>query len=138
MYTGIERDSFSVLKQQVNRINDNHDALCRMSSLAEEGANWIANESVPVTDLGELLHASWMLKRTLSDVSLPAIDDAYEAGLRAGASGGKLLGAGQGGFLLFVAKPEKHDRIRQALPGMLPLKVGINAPGSRVIFAQGD
>jgi D-glycero-alpha-D-manno-heptose-7-phosphate kinase len=138
MYTGIERDSFSVLKQQVGRIEGNHDALCRMSSLAEEGANWIADESIPITDVGELLHASWMLKRTLSEVSLPAIDDAYEAGLRAGASGGKLLGAGQGGFLLFIAKPEKHDRIRQALPGMLPLKVGINAPGSRVIFAQGD
>jgi D-glycero-alpha-D-manno-heptose-7-phosphate kinase len=138
MYTGIERDSFSVLKRQVERTAGNHDALCRMSKLAEEGASWLADESIPIRDFGELLHASWMLKRTLSDVSLPAIDDAYEAGLRAGASGGKLLGAGQGGFLLFIAKPENHHRIRNALPRMLALKVGINAPGSRVIFAQGD
>src|SRR5438477_2224708 len=137
MYTGIERDSFSVLKRQVERTAGNHDVLCRMTQLAEEGARWLA-DGVPIDQFGELLHESWMLKRSLSDVSLPAIDEAYEAGLSAGASGGKLLGAGQGGFLLFIAKPEYHDRIQAALPKMLPLKVGINAPGSRVIFAQGD
>ena len=138
MYTGIERDSFSVLKKQVARTPDNQDVLTRMGELAEEGAALLSNESIPVAELGELLHASWMLKRSLSDITLPAIDDAYVAGLRAGATGGKLLGAGQGGFLLFIAKPENHKRIQQALPHMLPLKVNINAPGSRVIFAQGD
>ena len=137
MYTGIERDSFSVLKRQVERTANNQDSLCQMSQLAEEGAKWLAG-GVPIPRFGELLHESWMLKRSLSDVSLPAIDEAYEAGLKAGASGGKLLGAGQGGFLLFIAKPEYHEQIQAALPGMLPLKVGINAPGSRVIFAQGD
>lgn len=137
MYTGIERDSFSVLKRQVERTSTNHEILCRMTELAEEGARWLA-AGIDIEQFGELLHESWMLKRSLSDVSLPAIDDAYEAGLRAGASGGKLLGAGQGGFLLFIAKPENHDRICKVLPHMMPLKVGINAPGSRVIFAQGD
>jgi D-glycero-alpha-D-manno-heptose-7-phosphate kinase len=137
MYTGIERDSFSVLKRQVERTRDNHEVLCRMSRLAEEGARWLA-EGIAVEQFGELLHESWMLKRSLSDVSLPEIDAAYEAGLKAGASGGKLLGAGQGGFLLFIAKPEHHEQIQAALPGMLPLRVAINAPGSRVIFAQGD
>jgi len=138
MYTGIERDSFSVLQQQIDRTASNHEILARMGRIAEEGANWLADEAIPIADFGELLHSSWMLKRTLSDVSLPAIDMAYAAGLRAGATGGKLLGAGQGGFLLFIAKPENHERIQKALPHMLPLKVGINAPGSRVIFARGD
>jgi D-glycero-alpha-D-manno-heptose-7-phosphate kinase len=137
MYTGIQRDSFSVLKRQIERTPDNHEVLCRMSRLAEDGARWLA-DGVPVERFGELLHESWMLKRSLSDVSLPEIDEAYAAGLNAGASGGKLLGAGQGGFLLFIAKPEYHERIQAALPGMLPLRVCINAPGSRVIFAQGD
>jgi D-glycero-alpha-D-manno-heptose-7-phosphate kinase len=137
MYTGIERDSFAVLKKQVERTSGNLELLCRMTQLAEEGARWLA-DGVPIHRFGELLHESWMLKRSLSDVSLPEIDSAYEAGLKAGASGGKLLGAGQGGFLLFIAKPELHRQIESALPGMLPLKVGINAPGSRVIFAQGD
>jgi D-glycero-alpha-D-manno-heptose-7-phosphate kinase len=137
MYTGIERDSFRVLKRQVDRTADNQDVLCRMTSLAEEGARWLA-DGVPMLRFGELMHESWMLKRSLSDISLPEIDEAYEAGLKAGASGGKLLGAGQGGFLLFIAEPKDHARIQAALPGMLPLKVGVNAPGSRVVFAQGD
>jgi D-glycero-alpha-D-manno-heptose-7-phosphate kinase len=137
MYTGIERDSYSVLKRQVERTADNQSVLCQMSDLAEEGARWLA-EGAPIPQFGELLHESWMLKRSLSDISLPEIDDAYEAGLKAGAAGGKLLGAGQGGFLLFIAKPEYHENIQAALPRMLPLKVGINAPGSRVVFAQGD
>jgi D-glycero-alpha-D-manno-heptose-7-phosphate kinase len=137
MYTGIERDSFTVLKKQVERTGNNHEVLCQMTQLAEEGASWLAG-GVAIEQFGELMHEAWMLKRSLSDISLPAIDEAYDAGLRAGATGGKLLGAGQGGFLLFIAKPEYHDRIQAALPGMMPLKVGVNAPGSRVIFAQGD
>jgi D-glycero-alpha-D-manno-heptose-7-phosphate kinase len=137
MYTGIERDSYSVLKRQVERTTDNQALLCQMSELAEEGARWLA-EGVPIPHFGQLLHESWMLKRSLSDISLPEIDEAYEAGLKAGAAGGKLLGAGQGGFLLFIAKPEYHETIQAALPRMLPLRVGINAPGSHVVFAQGD
>jgi D-glycero-alpha-D-manno-heptose-7-phosphate kinase len=137
MYTGIQRDSFSVLRRQVERTAENHEILCRMSRLAEEGAEVIA-DGQPVTRFGELLHESWCLKRQLAEISLPLIDEAYEAGLRAGASGGKLLGAGQGGFLLFIATPACHGRIRAALPGMLSMQVGINAPGSRVIFAQGN
>ena len=110
-----------------------------LASLPESAAGRSGrHEELGVIQVGELLHESWILKRSLSDISLPAIDEAYEAGLKAGASGGKLLGAGQGGFLLLIAKPENHDRIQAALPGMMPLKVGINAPGSRVIFAQGD
>src|SRR5207237_6509751 len=137
MYTGIERDSYSVLKRQVERTADNQTVLCQMSELAEEGARWLTEE-VPIPRFGELLHESWTLKRSLSDISLPEIDEAYEAGLKAGACGGKLLGAGQAGFLLFIARPEYHETIQAALPRMLPLKVGINAPGSRVVFAQGD
>jgi D-glycero-alpha-D-manno-heptose-7-phosphate kinase len=135
MYTGIQRDSYDVLKRQVERTEQNHSVLCALSRLAQEGAELLAGE-LPVSRFGELLHQSWLLKRQLSDVSLPVIDEAYEAGIRAGASGGKLLGAGKGGFLLFIAPPERHDAIRSALPGMLSMQVGINAPGSRVIFAQ--
>src|SRR5262245_57158713 len=74
LYTGIERDSFSVLERQVARTEDNHDVLCRMSHIAETGAAWLSDEAIPIADLGELLHNSWMLKRNLSDVSLPEID----------------------------------------------------------------
>jgi D-glycero-alpha-D-manno-heptose-7-phosphate kinase len=137
MYTGIERDSFAVLRQQVQRTEENREALCEMTRLAEQGAHALA-EGVPALRFGALLHEAWTLKKRLGAISNPEIDDAYARGLAAGASGGKLLGAGQGGFLLFVARPEDHARIQAALPRMLPLKVGINAPGVRVIFAHGD
>jgi D-glycero-alpha-D-manno-heptose-7-phosphate kinase len=89
-----------------------------------------------VDEFGQLLHEGWRLKRSMSDVSLPAIDEAYDLGRRAGATGGKLLGAGRGGFLLFVAAPETHDEVLAALGRPAHLRFGINAPGSRVIFAQ--
>src|SRR5262245_29154525 len=68
MYTGIERDSFSVLRRQVERTVDNCKTLNEMTQLAEQGAGWLADETVPITEFGKLLHASWMLKQTLSDV----------------------------------------------------------------------
>ena len=61
MYTGIERDSFEVLRQQVDRTADNESVLCRMAGLAEEGARWLS-EGGPICRFGELLHDSWMLK----------------------------------------------------------------------------
>jgi D-glycero-alpha-D-manno-heptose-7-phosphate kinase len=137
MYTGIQRDSFAVLREQAARTSNSAGILCRMTRLAEEGAELLAN-GMPMMQFGKLLHQGWELKRQLYDASLPVIDEAYEAGLKAGAAGGKLLGAGQGGFLLFIARPECHERIRAALPGMTSMSVAINAPGSRIIFAQGN
>jgi len=137
LYTGIQRESYSVMSQRVKETSSNGDLLCEMSRLAEAGAEILA-DGVPIIRFGELLHETWLLKRQLANVSLPVIDEAYEIGRREGAAGGKLLGAGQGGFLLFIAKPEYHERIKTALPDMISLRVGINAPGSRVIFAQGN
>jgi D-glycero-alpha-D-manno-heptose-7-phosphate kinase len=137
MYTGIQRDSYSVLNRQVERTSENSSSLCKMAKLAESAAELLSN-GASMAKFGEMLHESWELKRSLSEISLPVIDEAYEIGMRAGAYGGKLLGAGQGGFLLFIARPELQDAICAALPNMLSLQVGINAPGSRVIFAQNN
>ena len=135
MYTGLQRDSFAQAEAQIASATRNHRALNQLASLAEEGAECLVGRA-PLTSFGKLLHDGWLLKRELSAVSLPSIDEAYEAGLRAGAAGGKLLGAGGGGFLLFVAEPTRHATIRAALPHMRSIRVGINAPGARVIFAQ--
>jgi len=136
LYTGIERDSFKVLRRQVARTDRNCDALCALGALAERAADELAGDG-DLVRFGTMLHDGWQLKRSLSTVSLPVIDAAYEAGRRAGASGGKLLGAGQGGFLLFIAEPRFHAAIRRALRHMTAVRVGINAPGSRVIFSSG-
>jgi D-glycero-alpha-D-manno-heptose-7-phosphate kinase len=136
VYTGIQRDSVGLQQVHVERVAINSKALCEMAAMAQQGATLLAGRA-PLEEFGRLLHDGWMLKRQLGAVSLPDIDAAYETGRRAGAWGGKLLGAGQGGFLVFVADPASHASIRHALGDKIAITVGINAPGSRVIFAQG-
>ena len=84
---------------------------------------------------GRLLHESWLAKRSLdAAVSTSEIDQLYQRGIEAGAWGGKLLGAGGGGFIAFIAPPESHDRLRVAFMDKFVLKVKIEAPGSQIIF----
>jgi len=116
-------------------MDDNHCVLTRMSGLAEEGADLLLS-GAPLEDFGELLHQGWELKKSLSSVTLPEIDAMYQIGLESGAWGGKILGAGQGGFLLLLAPPDRHEEIQAAMPDVRMLRVGINAPGCRIIFAS--
>jgi D-glycero-alpha-D-manno-heptose-7-phosphate kinase len=135
VYTQIQRDSFSVLGKKNGDQTLKEKCLCRMSELAELGVEYLSSDK-PVARFGELLHEGWELKKKAGSVSLPQIDEWYEAGLRAGATGGKILGAGQGGFLLFIAEPRFHDAIRQACGRQPVVRVRVNAPGSQVIFSQ--
>ena len=81
------------------------------------------------------MQQNWMLKKSLTQgISNADIDDCYERAIRAGAKGGKLLGAGAGGFMIFVAPPEKHDAIRNALPDLRPVDFKFEKSGSRIIF----
>lgn len=135
VYTQIQRDSFSVLGQKTNNQAQKEKALCQMSELAERGVELLSSDQ-PITRFGELLHQGWELKKQAGSVTLPEIDAWYEAGLKAGASGGKLLGAGQGGFLLFIADPRHHDAIRAACGNPPIVRLQVNAPGSQIIFSQ--
>ncbi|MBP8257883.1 MAG: hypothetical protein KAX37_11200, partial [Opitutaceae bacterium] len=103
--------------------------------LAHLGVDHLASDR-PISKFGELLHAGWELKKAAGSVTLPEIDEWYEAGLKAGATGGKLLGAGKGGFLLFVAEPRYHEAIRRALGDRPTVSLRVNAPGSQIIFSQ--
>ena len=86
---------------------------------------------------GRLLDESWKLKRTLSDkISSAYIDDLYSTAIKAGAVGGKLLGAGGGGFVLFFVEPSKKDKIRQALKDLLEVPFKFENLGSQIIFYQ--
>lgn len=86
-------------------------------------------------EFGVLLDQTWRLKRqTGSTVSTPVIDKAYERGIAAGAFGGKLLGAGGGGFLLFYVRPEHRDAVRQAMEGFLPIPFAFEEAGSRILY----
>jgi D-glycero-alpha-D-manno-heptose-7-phosphate kinase len=135
LYTGIQRESYAVAKHQVARMADNHCVLAKMSALAEHGADVLLS-GAPLAEFGALLHQGWGLKKQLSSVTLPEIDAMYATGLDAGAWGGKILGAGQGGFLLLFAPPERHLGIQAAMPDVRMVRVGINAPGSRIVFSS--
>jgi D-glycero-alpha-D-manno-heptose-7-phosphate kinase len=81
-----------------------------------------------------MLDDAWHLKRELAEgVSTPAIDEIYAAGIKAGALGGKLLGAGGGGFMMFFAPPEVHENIRKALSELIHVNCNIGSEGSKVV-----
>lgn len=115
-YTGNTRSANSILSEQKENISaqDKADNLKKMCALAEDMC--AALEQNELDSFGDLLNEGWKLKRTLaSGISNPAIDEAYEAAMKNGALGGKLLGAGGGGFLLFYCPTERQERLRVAL-----------------------
>lgn len=137
VFTGIKRRASDVIAGQLQRISGNGSTLSQMRQMVDRGWN-ILTGSGPLSDFGTLLHEAWQAKRSLDGgVSNGEIDEMYRMGLASGALGGKLLGAGGGGFLLFFAPPETHDRLAQVFADRQLLPVRINAPGSQIIFASG-
>jgi D-glycero-alpha-D-manno-heptose-7-phosphate kinase len=135
VFTGIKRKAANVVAQQLEKVSDNITTLKQMRKMVDQGWD-ILTSNQPLSAFGELLDQAWNAKRSLSQViSNSHIDQMYRQGKEAGAWGGKLLGAGAGGFLLFVAPPEKHEQIRQVFANHPCLQVKINASGSEIIFS---
>lgn len=135
-YTGRGRSASALLTQQsMKSANDKatQKTLARMASLAADLKTELEGNNLD--GFGEILHENWILKRTLVDgISDAEIDNWYDAACRAGATGGKILGAGRGGFLMVFAPPEKHPAIAHALPGLRETQFRIDSSGSRIIF----
>jgi D-glycero-alpha-D-manno-heptose-7-phosphate kinase len=135
VYTGITRRASDLVARQLSCLSSNREPLRKMRAMAERGWDILIG-STPLSAFGELLHEAWMAKRGLeSSISNAEIDRMYEAGRQKGALGGKLLGAGGGGFLAFFAPPEKHERLQEVFAPHPTLDFSIGAPGSEVIFA---
>jgi D-glycero-alpha-D-manno-heptose-7-phosphate kinase len=135
VFTGIKRKASDVVAHQLKRVDQNTHTLRNMRGMVFEGFNILTSKR-PLREFGELLDRAWQAKRSLDGViSNPEIDEMYQKGLDAGAWGGKLLGAGGGGFLLFFAPPRSHPKLRKAFEGQQLLQVKINAPGSQIIFS---
>jgi D-glycero-alpha-D-manno-heptose-7-phosphate kinase len=135
VFTGIRRKANDVVAKQLQRVGENSALLHSMHHMVYEGHE-ILTANRPWREFGELLHRAWLAKRRLdAGVSAGEIDRMYERGLEAGAWGGKLLGAGGGGFLLFFAPPERHENLRTAFASHQFLPVKINAPGSQIIYS---
>lgn len=134
-YTGITRSASGILHQQsadTERDSRKRAVLKRMVDLTYGMRDEL--QAGNFDSFGCILHENWMLKKTLANgISTSQIDEWYDAGLKAGAYGGKLLGAGSGGFLMFYAPVERHDAIEQAV-GLRRIKFNFDPLGSRILF----
>jgi len=132
-FTGMSRDSSSILKEQVGNLKDRFNELREIKDMAGEARCAIEKENFEA--LGVLLHQSWELKKRLAGtISNGRINEMYETARRAGAIGGKIAGAGGGGFLLLYVPFERQNRVRMALHGLQELPFRLEADGTKVIF----
>jgi D-glycero-alpha-D-manno-heptose-7-phosphate kinase len=138
LYTGITRSADKILKEQ--SINTRFDeekrfSLRKMTELAGE-----LRDALVCNDLdgfGEILHQGWMEKRKLAaGISNQRIDEWYAIARQHGAVGGKVLGAGGGGFLLLFAPPESFQDIMRALPDLKPVPFNFEPQGSKIIYVE--
>jgi len=133
-FTGFSRIASEIAAEQIKNIPYRKKELRAIRRMVDE-ALYILNSGANLTEFGRLLHDHWRIKKCLSaGVSTPAIDEIYSTAMRAGASGGKLLGAGGGGFMIIFAKPDAHDRIREKLKKLLFIHFRFENLGSQVIF----
>jgi D-glycero-alpha-D-manno-heptose-7-phosphate kinase len=138
-FTGLSRFASEIAEEQVNNTSFNIQKLDRMKSLVEQAVQIIADDKIKLDEFGALLNDTWRLKKQLSSqISNSLIDDIYSKALSAGAIGGKLLGAGGGGFMLFYVPPDKQARVKQELNDYLHVPFKFDFEGSKVIVYQPD
>jgi len=137
-YTGITRNASALLTRQSYEINNGkrqQEALRQMVHMTYDLRDELHKNNIAV--FGEILHENWLLKRGLMDgISTIEIDEWYSTARRAGAVGGKILGAGAGGFLMVYAPKESHDAIKSALHALRHVPFDFESSGSRIIFYQ--
>jgi len=136
-FTGFSRTASEIATEQVKMTPHKRKELDMMLQLVNEAEAILTSPSRSLDDFGRLLHESWQIKRTLTQkISNANIDEIYEAGLNAGALGGKLLGAGGGGFMLFFVPPERRKELRIRLKKFLNVPFTFSNAGSRVIVYE--
>lgn len=133
-YTGIQRFSSEVQADTFSKPIDKFIQLKEMLTLVDEAEYILTNKTTSLNEFGKLLDTTWKLKRgTGSRVSNGSIDELYNIGIKAGALGGKLLGAGAGGFLLFYVEKEKQDVVRKALSVLMEVPFKFEEGGSTIV-----
>jgi D-glycero-alpha-D-manno-heptose-7-phosphate kinase len=137
-WTGHQRPAASVLTEQKSNTSRNLDVLRHMRDDAYEMRALCSSPLIDLERMGSALHAGWEMKRRLaSKITTSEIDRYYARAIEAGAEGGKLCGAGGGGFLMFIVKPEKREKVRQALSDLAFMPLGYEVHGSRVLYPSG-
>jgi D-glycero-alpha-D-manno-heptose-7-phosphate kinase len=137
-FTGMTRNAGDILGKQKANAETTRPALRKLRQLAFD-LREILTLGNDLNEFGRLLHTAWEIKKSLeASISNSSIDDYYDRGLRAGALGGKLLGAGSGGFLLFFCEPHVQNRLREALHDLIEVPFSLEPEGTKVIFVGGD
>ena len=135
-FTGFTRFSSEI--QKINNQVDKkrkEDNLKKMYELVDEAEKILIDKNRDLDDFGRLLDYSWKLKKqTGKAISTSNIDILYERGIKAGALGGKLLGAGGGGFLLFYVQPENQDKLKEELKELLYIPFQFENEGTRILY----
>lgn len=138
-FTGFSRTASDIAKEQIRVTHQRRQELEAMFQMVDQAEAIITHPSCPLDELGYLLHESWKLKRSLTgNITNSTLDEIYEAGRSAGALGGKLLGAGGGGFMLFFAPPETRQVLRSRLRHLLCVPFRFSSRGSHVVVYESD
>ena len=136
-FTGFSRFASEVAKSKVANFNLKEKSMHRIRNMVDESLAILQNEKIDICHFGELLHEAWSLKRDLSSkISTKAIDEIYAIGRKEGAIGGKLLGAGGGGFMLLFVPPKDQEKVKKSLtklPKILHIPFNFENEGSRII-----
>mgnify|MGYP001342198611 CR=1 FL=1 len=134
-YTGVTRFSSEVQKDTFAKPEDKKAQLKEMLSLVDDAQSILEDKNADLNDFGRMLDHTWKLKRgTGSKVSNGSIDELYERGIKAGALGGKLLGAGGGGFLLFYVEPDKQQNVIKALDDLMHVPFNFENEGTSIVY----
>jgi len=138
VFTGFQRNATDIAAAQIKATPSRRTELETMRQMVDEALH-ILGSNTDLAEFGKLMHESWLLKRSLTNaVSTPAIDAIYDAARDAGAIGGKLLGAGGGGFALFFVPPDRRANLLQRLSGLTYVPFKFDSNGSQIIVYQPD
>ncbi|MBF0401198.1 MAG: kinase [Magnetococcales bacterium] len=134
-FTGFSRTASDIAEEQIKRTGEKRVELEKMMELVEEAMTILLDEQDTLDSFGRLLHEQWLIKREMTHlISSQRIDDLYAAGLQAGALGGKLLGAGGGGFMLFFVRPEDQQKVRETFKDLLYVPFRFDHMGSQIVY----
>ena len=138
-FTGISRIASEVAKSKIDNLKNREIELKTLHAMVDEARSLLSSDHGGLADFGKLLHESWKYKKSLSEkVSNSTIDGMYELAMKNGALGGKLLGAGGGGFLLLFVPPECQNDVREALKELIHVPFKFENSGTRIVLYQPD
>jgi D-glycero-alpha-D-manno-heptose-7-phosphate kinase len=135
VFSGISRYASEIAGEQIENTKKNIMSLHAMKGLVDDASSILASPEADLDDFGRLLHETWRFKKGLSSkMTNPVIDHIYETGMKNGALGGKLLGAGGGGFMLLYAKPEDQPRVKKALEKYIHIPFNFDFSGAEIVI----